>query len=171
MPIGKSISKPMAGIYMHWFEKTYVFNEESRFRKNIVFWKRQMDDIFFVWRGSRDELELFVWTLNGIEHKVQFTLEVEKENFLPFLDVGVMKKDGKLLTKVYRKPTHTQQYINWVSNHPKNMLLGVLKGLIHRAHVLCDRREDLLEELALLRDVFIANGYPEKLVQKTLKES
>ena len=27
LPIGKSISKPMAGIYMHWFEKTYVFNE------------------------------------------------------------------------------------------------------------------------------------------------
>ena len=37
--------------------------------------------------------------------------------------------------------------------------------------MLCDRREDLLEELALLRDVFIANGYPEKLVQKTLNES
>ena len=52
-----------------------------------------------------------------------------------------------------------------------NMLLGVLKGLIHREHVLCDRREDLLEELSLLRDVFIANGYPEKLVQQTLNES
>ena len=37
--------------------------------------------------------------------------------------------------------------------------------------MLCDRREDLLEELALLRGVFIANGYPEKLVQKTLNES
>ena len=29
----------------------------------------------------------------------------------------------------------------------------------------------LLEELALLRDVFIANGSPEKQVQKTLNES
>ena len=29
----------------------------------------------------------------------------------------------------------------------------------------------MLEELALLRDVFIANGYPETLVQKTLNES
>ena len=54
--------------------------------------------------------ELFVWTLNGVEHKVQFTLEVEKENFLPFLDVGVMKKDGKFLTKVCRKPTHCLLY-------------------------------------------------------------
>ena len=52
LPIGKSISKPMAGIYMHWFEENYVFNEGSRFKDNIVFWKRQMDDIFFVWRGK-----------------------------------------------------------------------------------------------------------------------
>ena len=59
----------MAGTHMHWFEKTYVYGEENRLRKNILFWKRQMDDIFFVWRGSRDELELFVWTLHGIEHK------------------------------------------------------------------------------------------------------
>jgi len=51
------------------------------------------------------------------------------------------------------------------------MLLGVLKGLIHRAHVLCDKKEDLLEELALLKDVFLSNGYPEKLVLKTLEDS
>ena len=67
--------------------------------------------------------------------------------------------------------THTQQYIHWRSNHPKNLLLGVLKGLIHRAHQLCDLKEDLLEELALLKDVFISNGYPEALVQKTIKNS
>ena len=36
LPIGKSISKPMAGIYMHWFEKRYVFNEDSR-SKTMLF--------------------------------------------------------------------------------------------------------------------------------------
>ena len=51
------------------------------------------------------------------------------------------------------------------------MLLGVLKGLIHRAHLLCDRKEDLLEEIQLLKDVFIANGYPKKLVDKTINQS
>ena len=84
LPIGKSISKPIAGIYMHWFEKNYVFNEGSRFKDNIVFWKIKMDDIFFIWRGKK-----------------------EKDNYLPFLDVGIMKVEGKLMTKVYRKPTHT----------------------------------------------------------------
>ena len=90
--------------------------------------------------------------------KIQFKMELEKEGFLPFLDVGISKSGGKFITKVYRKPTHTQQYINWASNHRKNMLLEVLKGLIHRAHVLCDLKEDLLEELALLKNVFISYG-------------
>ena len=85
--------------------------------------------------------------------------------------MGISKLDGKLVTKIYRKPTHTQQYINWNSNHPKNMLLGVLKGLIHRAHVICDLKADLLEELDLLKNVFISNEYSEQLVTKNVKES
>ena len=153
LPIGKSISKSLAGIYMHWFERNFVFNNANSLKQYLKFWKRQVDDVFFVWSGSKDDLELFVWHLNGVEMKVQFKMELEKESFLPFLDVGITKSEGKLITKVYRKPTHTQQYINWASNHPKNMLLGVLKGLIHRAHILCDMKEDLLEELALLRNV------------------
>ena len=48
LPIGKSISKPLAGIYMHWFKKTFVFGEDSKFKERIVFWKRQMDNVFFI---------------------------------------------------------------------------------------------------------------------------
>ena len=94
-----------------------------------------------------------------------------KKGFIAFLEVGIKKADEKFVTKIYRKPTYTQQHINWNSNHPKNMLLGVMKGHIHRAHVICDLKEDLLEELDLLSNVFIRNGYPEKLVAKTLQES
>ena len=46
-----------------------------------------------------------------------------------------------------------------------------MKGLIHRAHLLCDLKEDLLDELNLLRDVFVSNGYPTKIVNQTTKNS
>ena len=36
--------------------------------------------------------------------------------------------------------------------------------------MLCDEKEDLLEEMELLRNVFICNGYPEHLVSQTLRE-
>ena len=56
---------------MHWFEENHVFKAENEQR--LVYWKREMDDIFFVWRGTNDELEEFVWHLNGVEFKIKFT--------------------------------------------------------------------------------------------------
>lgn len=74
------------------------------------------------------------------------------------------------VTKVYRKDTHTFRYINWRSNHPKKLLLGVLKGLIDRAHKLCDLEEDLQEELDLLRDIFISNDYPVRRIDEVFQD-
>ena len=53
----------------------------------------------------------------------------------------------------------------------EKLAIRSMKGLIHRAHILCDEKEDLMEELCLLRDVFISNGYPVKLVKETLEKS
>ena len=49
--------------------------------------ERQVAAMFFIMKGSKEELELFVCLLNGFEYSVQFTLEVENEGFLLFLDV------------------------------------------------------------------------------------
>ena len=57
---------------MHWFEKKYVFGENGEFKENNVFWKRQVDDIYFILKGSKEDLELFVWKLNGFECTVHF---------------------------------------------------------------------------------------------------
>jgi len=90
---------------------------------------------------------------------------------MPFLDMLIKRESNAFITSVYRKETHTQRYIHWKSNHSQAVKLGVLKGLIHRAHLLCDLKDDLLDELNLLKDVFVSNGYPYKLVNKTVNES
>ena len=41
----------------------------------------------------------------------------------------------------------------------------------YRAHLFCDLKEDLLNKLQLLRDVFVSNGYPRKLVDRTINNS
>jgi hypothetical protein len=117
-PIGKSISGPLAGIFMNWFEKTYVFNN-PRFKP--VLWKRMRDDVFILWDQGDQEFDCFYWYLLGINPKIQFTLEKEVNKRLPFLDMDIRRDDTRLITKVYRKPTHTQQYIHWRSNHPKKL--------------------------------------------------
>ena len=68
-----------------------------------------------------------MWILNGVDNKVQFTLEMEKDNYLPFLDVGIMKVEEKLMTKVYRKPTHSSTLSGFQS--PKKHVVRGIEGV------------------------------------------
>ena len=56
------------------------------------------------------------------EHRtcIQLTFEKETEDGkLPFLDVCLCREsDGSVTTSVYRKPTHTNQYLPSDSHHP-----------------------------------------------------
>jgi len=141
------------------------------FQPYLKAWKRYRDDIYILWNGGSEKLDCFFWQLNYKHPRIEFTIEREKNGVLPFLDLSIKRLPTKLITKVYRKETHTQRYIHWRSNQSKNCKLGVLKGLVHRAHLLCDIKEDLLNGLELLRNVFICNGYPKKLVEKTITDS
>ena len=77
-------------------------------------------------------------------------------------------RNDQLSTAVYRKPTHTDRYILYHSHHHPRMLTGVIiQGMRDRALQVCDNtsRQPEMEHLAR---VFEANGFPEKLVRKTL---
>ena len=49
--------------------------------------------------------------------------------------------------------------------------MGIVKGQTHRAHYFCDLKENLLEELSFLRDVFVMNGYPLRLMNEVINNS
>jgi hypothetical protein len=86
-------------------------------------------------------------------------METESEGQLPFLVLDIYRRpDGSLGHKVYRKPTHTNLYLNAKSHrHPSNKQ-AVLSTLIHRARPLCDE-DSLQAELVFLKDIFKGNGY------------
>ena len=44
----------------------------------------------------------------------------------------VWKEDGTIKLLVYRKKTHTDQYLNFSSHHPLDKKLGVIKTLLDR---------------------------------------
>ena len=53
---------------------------------------------------------------------------------IAFLDTLVTREpDGKLHTSVYRKPTHTDQYLAYDSHHPQSVKRGIVKCLHDRA--------------------------------------
>jgi len=90
-------------------------------------WKRYVDDIFAKWRRSLDKLNEFLSHLNSLSEHIKFTIEIEKDNQLPFLDVLLTKKNGKLSHQVFRKQTHTDKYLHSNSHHHPKQKVGVIK--------------------------------------------
>lgn len=74
-------------------------------------------------------------------------MEVEVNNKLSFLDVCVERDRDVLKTSVFRKKTHTGQYLNFESNHQKSVKEGVAYSLFDRAKSLCSNNDELKLEI------------------------
>ena len=80
---------------------------------------------------------------------------------MPFLDTLVMpRRDGSLETRVYRKPTHTNQYLQWDSHHAINNKYSIISTLLHRAKNICSNKEMLEEEYNYIHKALTACKYP-----------
>ena len=86
---------------------------------------------------------------------------------IAFLDTLVTREpDGKLHTSVYRKPTHTDQYLAYDSHHPQSVKRGIVKCLHDRAKRIITKPSGTAQEKKHLSTVLVANGYPSPLLQK-----
>jgi hypothetical protein len=64
------------------------------------------------------------------------------------------QKELTLSTTVHRKPTHTDCYLNYQSNHPPQVKRGIVQSLRSRAITVCQERQDLLLEIDILKQDF-----------------
>ena len=55
-------------------------------------------------------------------------------------------EDGRLNTTVYRKPTHTDQYLHWDSHHAITSKYSVTGTLYHRARTICSNPSQFQKE-------------------------
>ena len=84
---------------------------------------------------------------------------------LPFLDTLLRRKDDSSLeVTVYRKPTHTDRYLNFHSHHPVHVKRGLVKCLFERARSIITTQESLREEEKHVVEALKQNGYPDTFI-------
>lgn len=98
-------------------------------------------------------------------------MEPEENGSIPFLDVLIKRKeDVSLGHKVYRKKTHTENYLHANSHHHPAHKLGVLNTLTTRALRIFDD-ENLVQEKDHLYRVFKSIGYKDKAIKMMINKS
>ena len=94
-------------------------------------WKRYVDDGFCIIK--RNGVGSFHNSLNAIDQHISFTIEEENNNQIAFLDTLVTRKDNNLIVEVYRKPTHTDRYLDFYSHHGKQHKISAAETSLYRA--------------------------------------
>ena len=98
--------------------------------------------------------------INSIHPAIKFTREEEDEGRIPMLDTLTSRDNsGQLSFSVYRKPTHTDQYLQFSSNQPLQHKLGVIRTLYHRCQAICSSEAANLKEIEHLQKVLSISGY------------
>ena len=81
-----------------------------------------------------------------------------------FLDVHVVKVNGRLHTKIYRKPTFTGLYLRWTSLTLIKYKLGLIYCLLNRAWKICSDNNDRTEEINKIKAILLNNEYPKSTI-------
>ena len=160
--MGSLLSPIVANIYMKHFETKAL--ETAPHPPSL--WKRFVDDTFVIL--ETEHKEEFFQHINAIEEKIQFTAETTRaDGSIPFLDTLVTSKsDGSLSTSGYRKPTHTNQYLQWDSHHAIANKYSVINSLLHRAKNIYSNQDQLEEELTHIDRVLSACKYPSRAIKR-----
>ena len=89
---------------------------------------------------------------------------------IPFLDAIVKPEaDGTLSITVYRKPTHTDQYLQWDSHHHLSAKFSFIHPLSHRASTVCSKPKLFQKEKDHLIKALTKCKYPKWALDKVEK--
>ena len=142
---GVDIASPLgpilANIFMVELERSVIPGLANKFNN----WRRCIDNtICYIKVHSIDYL---LSKLNNFHKNIQFTLEVEKEGRISFLDVLMITDKNDIETTAHRKSINNRIYLNWTSHAPSKWKMGTLQTLVRRAYDICLTNEHLQNEL------------------------
>ena len=140
--IGTKFAPPYACIFMDYVETEFLKTQAIQ----PWLWKRLIDDIFFVFKDSEENLNKFLKDLNEFHPNVKFIYEKSKEE-INFLDLFIKLTDGKIVTDLYCKPTDSHQYLHYDSCHAEHIKRSIILSQTLRKKMLKRKTDSIRKKM------------------------
>jgi len=160
--MGSPISPVLADLVIEVIEETAI----TTALHPPKWWFHYVDDSHACLK--KDKVDAFHQHLNSINDNIQFTLELENTNGygLPFLDTITSRRGTAVQGDVYRKPTHTDRYLDFLSHHPSCHKRSVVNKLLLRAKNIPSTSKGKHEETRRVKAVLRENNYPSSFIKE-----
>ena len=163
---GVSMGSPMGPVYANFYMSHIENIIMPSLDKPPLAYMRYVDDTLLL-IDDYTQLNTII-TLFKNNSVLNFTSELEKNNQINFLDITIKKENSRFITSVFKKPTSSDDYINFKGCCPEQYKVGVIKTLLHRAHHLSSNYFLLDKEIDNIKQSLINNNFPIKLIDDTI---
>ena len=127
MPFCFIFLQPNANASLVYYEKNWLKLCPLEYRP--LYYRRYVNDIFVLF-NSTEHFKRFRSYLNSCHLNMSFTIENEKDNRMSFLNVNIIREQGKFTTSVYHKPIFSGIYTHFVSFLPSTNKIGLIHTLL-----------------------------------------
>ena len=136
-----------------------------------MLFKRYIDDCFFIWTSTVEELENFIHHMNNQSPHIKFTSTFDSETKeVPFLDIKVSSKNEKFSTDLYKKETHRPQYLDPTSCHVGHTSKNIPYSLAYRIRRICSDDTSFELRLSELKADLLARKYNNKIIDQAFEK-
>ena len=164
--IGSKLGRNYACTYMGAWETK--LHEQSELKPLVYL--RYIDDIFGIWLHGQQSLEEYHALANSIHPNIKVDLRMSCSS-IDFLDVTVNLHNGFLATDLYTKPTDSNNYLHFSSDHPIHVKRAVPLNLAMRLKRICSSHADYVKHKKDLKTRLLARGYPESIINTSFRKA
>ena len=123
--MGTPPAMQFSNLWLKQYEPTIFANSKLK--------RRYVDDIICTTKRNATMSKLD--ELNSLHPNLKFTVEIEKDGRLPFLDMAISRDDqNRIHADWYRKDTDTGLLLNYHAIAPKKYKRTVVTGMVHRIY-------------------------------------
>ena len=142
-------------------------------RAMVDWWRRFRDDCLGLFRGTKEEFEVFLSIMNSVDPSIRFTAEINYDtNSVNFLDVVIwIDEQGYLKTDLYTKPNTLNQLLLPTSAHPPSVTRGSVYSLAIRLRRICCTEELFQLRADQLRERLLERGYAKEIIQAGISKA
>ena len=117
------------------------------------------------------DVERLLDMANALHRNLEFTIEEEKESSIPFLDMLIQRRDDRLKSGWYTKPTDTGLMMDYHSLAPIKYKRNVVEGKVHRINQATSEWDEFTAGIEKAEKQFEKNRYPPQFYSQIVRKT
>jgi hypothetical protein len=166
--MGAPSSALLSEIFLQYIEENHIIN--ILINNNILGYFQYVNDILIIYDHVTTKIDTLLDEFNQIHPNLTYTMELENNQQIDFLDIRVSRTNDTFEFSIFRKPTFTDTIIPYNSCHPTEHKLAGLRYFTNRLNTYQLEQNERENEKLIIQNIALNNGFPPHIINNLVNK-